>query len=549
MYISYDSIGAYVQLETLDFALNNAGEMLFSNLRSCFQIINQTYQGKRVVFPSFPNNTVTLKVNVDNDYISAKMPPEVDFNNQTFIVLNGRTNNLFLFEWSTQPTDLSHKVSKGDIDSGNFSHISELKDDMVLLTVTDNHFWTSYTGGNSPTSKYRKDIFLLNQGHAINSPVFPYSTNGTYQTCHYCPANNTLKIFKNIKVLRKRDQPSNYVTNLLKVEYQNNVLIENVYVGFDDGYGYCGYNADQCFKVYDSTNILFRNVNVFGTYSNISSYGYAFYLNNIWNCKFENVTAFGNWGVFGCNNMNKFQLYQCTLNRVDLHCYGRDIYCRDCIFSPATRTRLNDAYNEIIFKPNSALTILQYPDSNYPDDTTVRFNRFDNLYGHLVYENCIFDDFIPVRVDDDFHLYTGHDVIIMNGEIIVGSNDRALAQIGRLDNNNSSRPENNAKEWPNIFVVGTKLLRKNGVSDNLTYSIFHINGTTTYSGNVEYITHLKLLFSSDSDFSHFCIKEVDCSGVPHVTASNFIQRQLPDAVIETTYGNEGVGKYVKIINQ
>jgi len=550
MHLVSDTDGEYLKLDISDFGLPNVNDnqVRLSKINTVFQDAIQNYPGKRVVFPSFDNNQIHLVVDYQGH--SAILPTDVDFNDQTFIITNINVNHIFMFELSNQPSELSHSVSKTDIDTGRFQHFDDLKGEMVLLSVTDNHFW-AFRNGSQQGNIYRKDILLLKHGFAQNAPIHSYSTSTTYQTARFCNTTNELKTFKNLKALRRRDNSPycTYVTNLLKIDFQNNVLIENVYVGFVDQYGCCVSCSDQCFKVCNSTNISFRNVNVFGTYSNIDSFGYSFCLDNVWNCVFENVTAFGNWGVFGCNSVNKLRLTRCTLNRVDIHSYGKDVYCSNCCFSPATREKLTTAYNEITNKPSDTLNIMVYSNLDYPDDTTNNYNRFDNLYGQLFYEECTFEDFIPLRVDDSYHIYTGFDMIFKGGTITVSDNRGTLVELECTNNILSNRPENSTKELPNVFIEDTLLKRREDVQDDLLFAIFSIRGQNLYSGNFGYISFIKLLFASESDFVHICLKELKTINNSSAFTVNCLQRQIPDTLLVTIPGNEGVGRYVIRLNQ
>lgn len=449
---------------TPDYLSLHNNTINLSELKEKHQNIVTKYPDCEIVYTGFTNNELNVIIDSLEPIYLGRM---TDFGNLT-INLKYDTNitgPMFFLSMCAASSDVGwHKISKKDVDRGLFNHIDELKDGMKLLYVEDTHFWTVHSTSGT---KYRKDILLIKDGRAQNSVIAPYDTNGTLLKCRYCNTNDSEKWIKNLNLVRPYKPGPNNVCKLVKAQYQNNVLFENITIGFDqypnseDTIG-----EDACFKIENSTNISFKNVTIDGTYSTLSKYGYGIELNNVWNSRFENLNAFGHWGVFGNNNVNYAYLKNCHINRFDLHLYGKDIICESCTFKIYQKSQ---------------------------EDSTHRYNRFDGLYGILFYKNCTFNDFCPVRIDYEFKVFTGFDCIIEGGKINIGPNVKCLVSILRItDNDLSPRPETTGVSWPNIIMLGVTL--KSLVSGQCPYSLFEIlyqNGYT-YSGDIDYITMITI---------------------------------------------------------
>jgi len=438
--------------------------ILLSALRDKHHEFVQEYPDCEIVYTGFTNNELNVIIDRLEHILLGRM---TDFGNLTIKVsyMPGITGPMHLFSMYTASSDIGwHKISKKDVDCGLFHHIDELNDGTKLLYVEDAHFWTTQ---NSST-KYRKDILLIKDGQAQNSVIAPYDTNGTLLTCRYCTTDESEKWIKNLTLVRPYNPGSNNVCKLVKAQYQNNVLFENITIGFDQYPSSDTIGGDACFQIENSTNISFKNVTINGTYSTLSDFGYGIELNNVWNSRFENLEAFGHWGVFGNNNISYAYLKNCHINRLDLHLYGKDIICESCIF---------EKYQ------------------NSPDTSTHRYNRFDGLYGILLYKNCTFNDFCPVRIDYEYKVFTGFDCIIQGGTINIGPHVKCLVSILRITNADlSPRIETTGVSWPNIIMMGVTLNKSPQVSGLCPYSLFEIPNPSsyTYSGDIDYITMITI---------------------------------------------------------
>lgn len=140
---------------------------------------------------------------------------------------------------------------------------------------------------------------------------------------------------------------------------------------------------DSCFMIADSAKIYMERIKIHNTYSKEADYGYGFVLDNVWDSCFRYLEAHqAVKGVFSTFNTNCIQVSDSELNRIDVHCYGKDVTCVNCFFH-------NDT-----------------PNTNHI------INRFSSLFGTLTYRNCRFDNFIPVRQDTYYDALTAFDVVM-----------------------------------------------------------------------------------------------------------------------------------------
>ena len=97
--------------------------------------------------------------------------------------------------------------------------------------------------------------------------------------------------------------------------------------------------------------------------------------------------------MFGTNNVNYVRLESCDINRFDIHCYGRDVFCKGTVF--------RDLYNQ-----------------------------FSSLYGHLTFTGCTFVKFVPVLFEDSYSAYTHFDLTFEDCKIIVDAKRPYLIHAG-----------------------------------------------------------------------------------------------------------------------
>lgn len=462
------------------------------------------YPDKELVYP----NGIEIRLNIDSIVAPIPLPQKVDFNNCKIIVENTGCSDLFLFSRVNVSHDLGYSVGKKDVDLGHFTHIPELCSGTKLLRVLDENRWT-LIDNDSSNIFYRRDVLVLKDGVAINSPIAKYGTNLAIVSARYSIVDDNLKTYKNLKFIRSHN--STHVTNLFSIQYENNVEISGVciktpkppyYNDFDSVF-----RTDNSIKILDSANITIKNVNICSNYSQETKrtkddncgldnkhdgFGYSFTLNNVWNSQFINVTAKGAWAVFGANNINKMLLTNCTLSQLGSHCYSNDVTCINCTFTP------------------------------FEGNITHIFNRFDCFYGTLFYKNCKFENFCPFRMSSEYNAYTGFDLIFKDCEFTLSQGAGCLVQI-YFNNDVNTRKELEMKCLPNIMLLNPSF----GLLSTANLTIFKFENDITWQGAFDYIKIINVTLTSSgcSLIVYESNKTLQYSNVigRNITGVNYIQ--------------------------
>ncbi len=371
----------------------------------------------------------TLDIELPPDYQSIPLGTRTDFGGLILYVTN-RERHGALFAMHNTTIDLS--LPKEMVDSGDFRAIPELAAGDILLILRDQKPWTERIGYGYRV--YRQDILWLHDGLAMNTPIAPWNTDSTDLSASYAAVDTAQKVFRGLTL--HRTEFSDYRTYCLHISGQHNVLIENVLVTTPKS----KMIADAVFGISNCVRVTFRDVTVEGTYSGYGrwrDWGYAFSLSNLWDTKFERVTADGNWGVFGTNNLSHTTLEDCDLNRFDIHCYGRDALLRRC-------------------------TLRQ------------RQTQFSSMYGTVTFDSCQFIDCIPVRIRSSYNAYTPFDIEMNDCTFELTGRYHSLVNVMLLDTAENTRPELSVKCWPNLIVNNLKVIAPAMVG---TLNLYHPTGT------------------------------------------------------------------------
>lgn len=354
-----------------------------------------------IVYP--PNKLIALVIPTNAE--SIPLSEYVDFNNCTFIVQNASKPNFHLFSLVNNNTGRNIAITSANVnrltEGGN---LGTGDNECGLLLLTESELWTKRNEEDESNPLYydifRKDILLVYNNIAQNSPIYPY-TDATRTIAEYVNVTQTKKIVKNAILIRLNVRADNdnenneQVTNFIKVEKQYNVLIENITVEREANFQQRDPLHDACFHILNSADITFRNIKIENTYSSTNVYGYGFDMDNVYISRFDNIEAYKTEkGVFGTCNMNKMSISNSILSRVDIHCYGRDVTCFNCKF--------------------------------HNDNEYHRINRFSSLYGTLTYDHCYFDDFLPVRFDSAYSAFTGFDLVMRDCHMVVSNRVRSI---------------------------------------------------------------------------------------------------------------------------
>lgn len=438
---------------------------LYNSLR---QIHYQAWlYGDSVIYPVSQTFNIEVVLDESGNQMSIGLSPYTDFNNCIFNVTNqtGKTVDLFkLFSpgVDTQPVS----IPKSQLHAG--AHVygsnNELNSSPKLIIVTDENRWTTRNEFNDSgiletTDFYRKDILFLSDNIFQNDPISTYNNAYSNPSCQYIDVSISQKVFKNL--IFNRTSASTSLTNLVLVNYQYNVRIENVEITTPQPMEEGGIYFDKCISINHCAKVEVVDVTISKTYSVIGHWGYGFSLFNVWDSYFEGIIAYDTEkGVFDSNNTNVFKIVDSHVNRVDVHCYGKDITCEDCTFE------------NIANKHNV-------------------FNRFSSFFGTLKYKNCVFDEFLPVRIDSAYNAFTAFDLVMeqctLNVVYVINPIETILynciVHIPVIDNTINPRPELQHKCLPNLMISDLTLHIPAGITEFCFIKISNLS----YTGNYYYM--------------------------------------------------------------
>lgn len=362
-----------------------------------------------------------------------------DFGGVTLTVRNTQ-KKMTLFTLENGLTEVG--VTKENIGKGRFKDVKALKKGTKLLVIQDETPWVKQRKGYNYGAT-RMDVMLLKCGKARNNVVASYSDTTSQPKCYYSDVTGQKVVIKNLRFIRTED--SKYITHLIGLKNLNDVTLKNISVTTPQGGELYG---DVVFGMQNCTNVTMEDVTIEGTYSQGGKFGYGIQMNNVWNSRFVRVKAWGNWGVFGNNNVNHAVLEDCDINRFDIHCYGRDVYCYRTLFKNG-------------------------------------YNQFSSLMGELVYEDCVFERFTPVLFEQSYAAYTPFELRIKHCKI---KDATALISAGNM----GARPEGTRAElqnlsWPNIMMEDVEVRLPEGVSE---WTLFKVNGKALEEAG--YISQVKM---------------------------------------------------------
>ena len=355
----------------------------------------------------------TLRLDLPQDWKSIPLGQHTDFGGLVLYVTNNSHHGALFSLWqSAKPLEMD----KSQVDGLDYSQIPALAEGWHLLILNDKTPWTERRGFGY--MQYRSDLVVVHDGQGLNSPVMPWNTEATQLKASYCNIDTAEKTFRNLTMHRTKG--CTYRTNLISVSGQYNVIIEHIRVTTPKS----KLIADGIFSISNSANITLFDIKVEGTYSGKGrpdKYGYAFSLNNLYNSFFVGINAWGNWGIFGSNNLNRTELVSCDIDRFDIHCYGRDATLRECTLAG-------------------------------------RQTLYTSFYGKAVFDHCYFKDYVPVRVRSSYNAYTPFDIEIHHCTFELTPKHHYIVRINLLDTADNPRPELKEKCWPNLLVDGMDVI-------------------------------------------------------------------------------------------
>lgn len=359
---------------------------------------------KRGVNVDYSGMPKTIEIEIPQNADPIPLTNSNNFRGITFRVYN-KQKDIFLFERKGILSPIT--LDKQTIDDADFRGNDILNKGKCLVVIEDANYWTERTGYGY--SVKRRDILFLNKGIGKNKVIQPYNNEYSLPECYYRYVNEDKTIIKDLKL--ERLENSSKKTYLLMLENLNDIVIEKVIIKTPTNNMY----GDMALNIVNCANVSVNDVDIRGSYSQKDKYGYGIHMNNVYNSFFKNIKATALWGIFGTNNINKAILEKCDINRFDIHCYGKDVYCKNTIFSSL-------------------------------------YNQFSSFYGELTFEKCWFKNFTPVLLEPSYNAYTDFQLKLIDCKWMVNESKNFLLYAGLLGEGPNKRKELEHKFLPNIYI-------------------------------------------------------------------------------------------------
>lgn len=382
-----------------------------------------------------------IDLEIPKDAKSIPLGKENDFKNVVFHVVN-KQKDIFLFEMKDTVSPI--QINATELDSQYYLS-PKLKKGNYILSIEDENPWIEKRRGFNYGVK-RKDVIYIEDGVGSNRPCATYLTKSSSPSFSYRKVTSAKKIFSNITLVR--DVQSTKKTQLVHIEYQNNVSLEGVKVYTPESKLY----GDEAISIYNCTNITLKKITINGTYSLLDRFGYGIGMNNVWNVICEDIDSKTNWGVWCCNNAHKIELHNCNINRFDIHCYGRDVTCYNCTFTDMGGT-------------------------------------YSSVYGDIKYENCTFNNAIPYVNRPDFNAYVEFNLYLKNCTFNSSANRFCFIDMRRMDNDINSREELKEKRLPNVYIEDMEVNISSGVEKVFVY---YFDNSVSYKPAIGYLSKIKI---------------------------------------------------------
>ncbi len=385
-----------------------------------------------------------IDIAIPNGATSIPLTEYTDFSGVTINVLNNN-NDISLFIKSTQSEGKAN-LAKHTIDKGDFTNIPFLNKGKIILSIKDENKWVDKRIGYS-YGHTRKDILLIENGHAVNRVVMPYDNAQSKPHCTYYEASEKPTVIKNL--ILNRNPKSKAKTFFVKITGCDNVLLDNITITTTPNDSII---EDKIIQITDCTNVKMRKIRINQTYSMKDKYGYGIAMDNVWKFEAESLYADGNWGVFGTRNINTVMIKYSEINRFDIHCYGKEVTFENTIFR------------------------------NW-------YNKFSSVYGNISYHKCHFINFIPYHTDYSYNAYVPLNLSFDDCVWDVTSRYNCLIYMGYANDRINARPELVRKCWPNVHINNMKVNMSECVK---TIVMFHVKGEVSQKCLIDYISEITL---------------------------------------------------------
>lgn len=178
--------------------------------------------------------------------------------------------------------------------------------------------------GDHDYNYFRHDVFLVENNIVLGSPCLPYDAETQLELSYIILNYNSTQV-RNLNVIRRGDAD----LRVLYAVYQYNLIVDNLcvdtLVNFDE--------MDGAFSIDNVHTLIFNNITINKGYRDTRGANYIFELYWITNLLCNNIkAAYSTWGCFGTRGINGAHIQNSTINRFDIHCYGKNILATNCIF-------------------------------------------------------------------------------------------------------------------------------------------------------------------------------------------------------------------------
>lgn len=353
------------------------------------------------------SNIRQLDIEIPEDAKSIPLGEQTDFRGLVLNVENHKKDKCYLFTLIRRPKEI--QIDKNSLNTYDFSSYPELSRGVKLLIVEDKTPWVDVRKGFNYGAT-RKEVLVLINGRSENRTIQPYNDGLSVPAFKYLEESSEKKSFKNLTFYRTGN--STKKTFLLKIQGVNNLEIQGVNLYTPENR--YNWNADYVVNIIDCANVVINNVVIEGTYSLPDKFGYAFCLNNVSNVTVQRMKGKSEWGVFGCNNINKATILNSDLDRFDLHCYGRDYTFKNCIIRKAL--------------------------------------PLASMFGAVIFEKCTFEKATPCLYRADYNAYTPFDLYFNKCKFLMDKGHDFIVYFTVLTEDTNNRPELRKKCLPNISI-------------------------------------------------------------------------------------------------
>lgn len=394
-----------------------------------------------------------INIEIPGKANSIPLTSKTNFAGCTFYVSNKVKDNFPLFEMDGEKEERGiNYTGYGDVKPPSYG--------FYMLQITDSEPWVSNRKGYNYGAT-RRDIMLVDKGRVKDEPIAPYTTSN-YEA-KLIKVQRKKKTISNINFIRTDE--STKKTLLFRISNAYNIKLTNISVHTPENEILYG---DAIIEILNCYSVVIKRVNVDATYSFKDKYGYAISLNNVAHFKGDKIVANGNWGVFCCNNIRDIELDDCTINRFDTHCYGRDYLFKDCTF-----------------------TSIGLPMSS--------------VYGKLRFKNCVFDHAIPILYRADYNAYTPFDACFDGCTFLFPNRQNCIVDLAEVPRETNNRKELEEKCIPNLKIINCSFILDSNVS---CVSLFNgIYDSNRIFGHIKSVVVKNSTISDiEAKFQIFCTK-------------------------------------------